>query len=168
MFGKQRGNEYCFGGQPYVPEALRGFAADTEQLCVERWGFNQWEPMYLAMADPNDGTDRVMLARKDGVVQMYKRSTGVYQGDVLKLTDAFVDGEAGLTGLLAHPAFKDNGRFFIHYSCTLMACGVTCDPGMSFSLLSPCCPQSFFLFCFLFCFNLLYCAFDCFYAFSHG
>lgn len=130
VFGEQKGNQYCFSGEPYVPEALRPFDPNTEQICLERWSFNQWEPMFLALQDPNDGSDRVFLARKDGVIQVYSRSSGQYRGDFLTVPNVFNDGEAGLTELLFHPKYKNNGRFFVHYACPLAECGVPCDNSM--------------------------------------
>jgi len=72
-------------------------------------GFRQ--PVFL---DAPAGDDRLFVVDQIGTVHVID---GDEQAVFLDLTDRVVSGgEQGLLGLAFHPAFAENGRFFVHYT----------------------------------------------------
>jgi glucose/arabinose dehydrogenase len=71
----------------------------------------------INVAIPKDGTDRVFVVERQGVIRIIK------DGEVLKrpfmdISDIVVSSfvEQGLYDIEFHPYFKKNGLFYIHYS----------------------------------------------------
>jgi glucose/arabinose dehydrogenase len=71
----------------------------------------------INVAIPKDGTDRVFVVERQGVIRIIK------DGEVLKrpfmdISDIVVSSfvEQGLYDIEFHPDFKKNGLFYIHYS----------------------------------------------------
>lgn len=71
----------------------------------------------IAIAEPGDGSGRLFIAEQAGVIR-------IYQGGAL-LPEPFLDirlrvgsrgNEQGLLGLAFHPAYAQNGQFYVNYT----------------------------------------------------
>ncbi len=71
----------------------------------------------IAIVEPGDGSGRLFIAEQPGVIR-------IYQGGAL-LTEPFLDirprvgsrgNEQGLLGLAFHPAYAQNGLFYVNYT----------------------------------------------------
>lgn len=79
------------------------------------------------MEDPNDGTDRLFFAHKNGTILLMKKSNADYLGVMIAFDNIVNDAEAGLVGFTIHPKFKNNGRFYVYRSCPADVCKVMCN-----------------------------------------
>ncbi len=78
----------------------------------------------LGYVSANDGTERMFLIDQIGLVKIINNEGKVLENDFLDLREKMVElrlsfDERGLLGLAFHPKFKENGRFFVHYSAPL-------------------------------------------------
>lgn len=73
------------------------------------------EPVHVAA--PNDGSGRVFICERPGVVKVVKDGK-VLRRPFLDIKDKTVSSflEQGLYDIEFHPKFKENGLFYIHYS----------------------------------------------------
>jgi glucose/arabinose dehydrogenase len=73
------------------------------------------EPVHVAC--PKDGTGRVFICERPGVVRIVKDGK-LLKRPFLDIKDKTVSSflEQGLYDLEFHPKFKENGLFYIHYS----------------------------------------------------
>jgi glucose/arabinose dehydrogenase len=63
-----------------------------------------------------DDPDRLYVAQKNGIISIIENGQ-VLGTPFIDLTSVVQDsGEEGLLGLAFHPDYKNNGRFFVHYS----------------------------------------------------
>lgn len=74
-----------------------------------------------ALAEPPDGSGRLFIAEQTGVIKIIQADGSVQaepfldiSGRMVKLTSAY--DESGLLGLVFHPEYATNGRFFIFYT----------------------------------------------------
>lgn len=68
---------------------------------------------------PGDGTDRLFVVEKPGVIRVFDNdSAAVSAGVFLDIRDRVDDsgGEMGLLGLAFHPDYETNGYFFVDYT----------------------------------------------------
>lgn len=77
--------------------------------------------MPVALTSPDDGTGRLFVADLPGVIRIIDADGCLQDEPFLDITDRVVDlrtgyDERGLLGLAFHPAFAENGRFFVYYS----------------------------------------------------
>ena len=76
-------------------------------------------PEAVALAYADDGTDRLFLVLKPGVIVMFQNDPAV--GSVfLDIRDRVSDrgSEEGLLGLAFDPHYRDNGYFYVYYSAS--------------------------------------------------
>ncbi|HEX8547136.1 MAG TPA: PQQ-dependent sugar dehydrogenase, partial [Cytophagaceae bacterium] len=75
-------------------------------------------PVNLAVA--NDGTNRLFINEQPGKVVVVKEGKVLpvpfldFKGKVIPLENTYA--ESGLLGLVFHPKYKENGRFFVYYT----------------------------------------------------
>lgn len=75
----------------------------------------------IALADPHDGSGRLLVADQIGVIHVVAPDGSVLATPLLDVRDRLVDvsptyDERGLLGLALHADFASNGRFYIYYS----------------------------------------------------
>lgn len=97
---------------PIASEAKADF-----ELTLVAEGFNS--PVHLA--SPPDGTGRLFVVDRVGVVYVIGADGALSPEPFLDLRDALVPlranfDERGLLGLAFHPDFAENGRFYVYYS----------------------------------------------------
>ncbi|MBI2931147.1 MAG: PQQ-dependent sugar dehydrogenase [Planctomycetes bacterium] len=76
-------------------------------------------PVYVT--HPKDGTDRLFVVERDGMIYSFENQAGVGQTDLALDISARVrrtHDEEGLLGLAFHPKFKDNGYVYLMYSAS--------------------------------------------------
>jgi glucose/arabinose dehydrogenase len=78
----------------------------------------------VVLASPGDGSGRLFVADQAGRIWPLAADGARAEAPFLDLRDSLVDlkptyDERGLLGLAFHPAFADNGRFFVYYSAPL-------------------------------------------------
>ena len=78
----------------------------------------------LAFVSPEDGTGRMFVVDQAGLIWVIDGEGRVLEeyfldlrGEIVELNPGF--DERGLLGLAFHPNFRQNGRFFVHYSAPL-------------------------------------------------
>jgi glucose/arabinose dehydrogenase len=70
----------------------------------------------LAIAAPNDGSDRLFVAEQGGRIWLIRDGTRA-ETAFLDIADRVrAGGEQGLLGLAFHPTFPEDPRFFVYYS----------------------------------------------------
>jgi glucose/arabinose dehydrogenase len=74
----------------------------------------------VGMASPKDGTHRLFVIEQGGKIKIVKNGT-LLSTPFLDISDRMEKlniaySEKGLLGLVFHPDYKNNGRFFIYYS----------------------------------------------------
>ncbi len=74
------------------------------------------QPVYLWHA--GDGTNRVFVVEKTGVIKVFYNDTSVSQYNVFLDISSKVNpvSEAGLLSIAFHPQYKLNGKFYIYYN----------------------------------------------------
>jgi predicted lipoprotein with Yx(FWY)xxD motif len=101
-----------------VPEA----AAEPIQVGVELVAEGLSAP--IALIPTNDGTGRMLLADQAGLIHVLMPDGSMLGQPFLDLTSQIVPldpnyDERGILGLAVHPAFANNGRFYVYYSAPL-------------------------------------------------
>jgi hypothetical protein len=73
-------------------------------------------PPLVITASPGD--PRLYVARRDGFVMIVDESGSVRDAPFVDLSDVVNDNgvEQGLLGLVLHPGYSENGRFFVYYT----------------------------------------------------
>lgn len=72
----------------------------------------------LGIADPGDGTGRLFIVQQSGEIRIWN-GTSLESAVFLDLSSRVTTGgEAGLLGLVFHPAYAANGEFFVNYTRT--------------------------------------------------
>jgi glucose/arabinose dehydrogenase len=80
---------------------------------LERIATGLNRPVYVTHA-PGDH-DRLFIVQQDGVVKVWKKSTGSVNATPFLTVDVHDDGnEEGLLGLAFHPDYQNNGTFYIN------------------------------------------------------
>ncbi|XXG56303.1 hypothetical protein AAC387_Pa03g3754 [Persea americana] len=111
----------CFDGKPVSLNDTQS-SVPPGGLCLERIGNGS----YLNMVAHPDGSDRVFLSNQEGKIWLAtipaQGSGGKLGLDVsnpfLDLTEqVHYDTEFGLMGMVFHPNFAKNGRFFVSFNC---------------------------------------------------
>lgn len=71
-----------------------------------------------AMAIPDDGSGRIFVLERRGLIRLITPGGVLRRTPYLDLRSRVNDGgsEQGLLGLAFHPDFRDNGRFFVHFT----------------------------------------------------
>ncbi|KAJ4782364.1 HIPL1 protein [Rhynchospora pubera] len=95
--------------------------ASPEGICIEKLD----NATFVNMAPHPDGSNRVFLLTQAGKIFLAEvpnngMGTLTYNSSqpFLDLTDrVYVDYEFGLQGIVFHPNFTNNGRFFVSYNC---------------------------------------------------
>ena len=77
-------------------------------------GFEQ--PVFVA--DPDDGTGRRFVVEQPGRIAILREDGGIDPEPFLDITDLVESGgsEQGLLSVALHPAFAENGEFFVGYT----------------------------------------------------
>lgn len=72
----------------------------------------------LDLQSPSDGTNRIFVAEKGGLIKVFGNSDSVDNFDVFLDVSGNLstESEQGLLGLAFHPDFSSNGFFYIHYT----------------------------------------------------
>ncbi len=91
----------------------------TEEIALELLADGFTTPVEFVSS--YDGTGRMFLVDQIGVVKIINNQGEVLEDNFLDLRNRMVElspnfDEKGLLGLAFHPDFKENGRFFVHYS----------------------------------------------------
>lgn len=71
----------------------------------------------LAVRHAADGSNRLFVVQRSGVILIYEPGTGILPSPFLDLTsvvDTFFEG--GLLGMAFHPSFTTNGYFYVSYT----------------------------------------------------
>ena len=74
----------------------------------------------VGLASPADGTNRLFVIEQNGKIKIIKNGTLLstpfldISNRLEKLNNSY--SEKGLLGLVFHPGYKSNGRFFVYYS----------------------------------------------------
>ncbi len=72
-------------------------------------------PLYLTHTA--DGTDRLFVLEQRGVIRIIDKEGNLLKTPFLDISEQVRSGgERGLLGLAFHPAYKENGYFYVHYS----------------------------------------------------
>ena len=107
----------CFNGNVLVPNVTQN-ESTIEGVCFERIG----DEAYLNLVPHPDGSNRAFLASQAGQVWLATLpDSGSRKQLILNKTHPFLDlsdqliadAEFGLLGLVFHPNFEKNGRFFV-------------------------------------------------------
>jgi uncharacterized repeat protein (TIGR03806 family) len=104
----------------FLPISTYAFQIDAEpsvglEPAFPALRFNR--PVLLTNA--GDGSHRIFVVEQAGIVRVFGNASDVKSSQVfLDISDRIsrVGNEEGLLGLAFHPNYKDNGRFFVHYS----------------------------------------------------
>ena len=81
----------------------------------------------VGMAAPNDGTNRIFVFEQGGKVKIVKKNV-INEKPFLDISSR-LDGlniaysEKGLLGMVFHPQYKTNGKFYVYYSAPLKLSG---------------------------------------------
>lgn len=72
----------------------------------------------LDLQSPDDGTNRIFVVEKGGLIKVFPNDMGAMQVEVfLDVSNTLsTESEQGLLGLAFHPNFSSNGFFYVHYS----------------------------------------------------
>ncbi|HCY77049.1 MAG TPA: glucose sorbosone dehydrogenase [Ignavibacteriales bacterium] len=72
----------------------------------------------LDLQNPGDGTNRLFVVERDGVIKVFPNQTNVSATKIfLDITDRVTSGgETGLLGLAFHPDYESNGYFYVNYT----------------------------------------------------
>ena len=90
-------------------------SSQPECICFETLADDLKSPTVLH--EPNDGTGRLLIATLEGVIYVYYKNGSQGSMPFLDITPKVVAGnERGLVGLVTHPNFKENRRFYIFYT----------------------------------------------------
>ncbi len=71
------------------------------------------------LQQPNDGSSRMFVVERSGRIRILRTDGTVLPGaflDIATLRGVATDGEGGLLGLAFHPAFSQNGCFYVNYT----------------------------------------------------
>ncbi len=80
----------------------------------------------LDVVTANDGTNRIFIAERAGVVKLYNSSFNLLNSNFLTISGNFTfGGERGLLSIAFHPDYENNRYFFVYY--TNAAGGVNID-----------------------------------------
>lgn len=117
-------NDYCYptvvGGNMNSQRGRKPIGDNI--LCVQPIAHHLSNP--LAAVSPNDGTHRLFVAEQSGIVYIFDSKGKLIQNkpflDIRKkiLNSGQGWDERGFLGLVFHPKFSRNGRFFVYYSTT--------------------------------------------------
>ena len=105
--------------------ALRGVSAfpqlkwDGWESIDERGKIKPLRPMVVTHA--GDGSNRMVVATQRGPIHIFENGAGTRRTHLFlditdKVQDWAKDNEEGLLGLAMHPAYKNNGQFYVYYS----------------------------------------------------
>ncbi len=72
----------------------------------------------LDLQSPDDGTNRIFVVEKGGLIKVFPNTMDTVQFEVfLDVGNTLsTESEQGLLGLTFHPNFSSNGLFYVHYS----------------------------------------------------
>jgi hypothetical protein len=70
----------------------------------------------VCVTHPRDGSNRLFIAEQPGAIRVLQPGTRTPQPFLDIRSKVLSGGEQGLLGLAFHPAFRDNGRFFVNYT----------------------------------------------------
>ncbi|MEM8928247.1 MAG: PQQ-dependent sugar dehydrogenase [Bacteroidota bacterium] len=72
----------------------------------------------LDLQSPDDGTNRIFVVEKGGLIKVFPNDMGTVQFEVfMDVGNAIsTESEQGLLGLAFHPNFSSNGFFYVHYN----------------------------------------------------
>jgi glucose/arabinose dehydrogenase len=72
----------------------------------------------LDLQSPDDGTNRIFIVEKGGLVKVFPNETNATEFDIFLNVSGNLstESEQGLLGLAFHPNFSSNGYFYVHYS----------------------------------------------------
>ena len=94
------------------PAATEGIASVIELAPVVTSGLRS--PVYVTHA--GDGSGRLSVVEQPGRIRLIK-SGALFASPFLDIADRVsFGGERGLLGLAFHPAYRQNGRYFVNYS----------------------------------------------------
>ena len=80
-----------------------------------------YKPVITSLAKPtdivsaNDGSYRLFIVQKGGTIRVYDQFLN-YKGNFLIISGLPTLGERGLLSMAFHPAYKNNGLFFVYYT----------------------------------------------------
>lgn len=74
----------------------------------------------IQLTHPGDGSDRIVVVERAGRIRIFDNAAAATNHAVMLDISAQVstDSEGGLLSVAFHPAFKDNGHFFVNYTST--------------------------------------------------
>jgi glucose/arabinose dehydrogenase len=92
-------------------------AADPRHLSISLSLRAQGLTNPVAIAAPNDGTNRLFIVEQAGRVRVYIPGSGLRSTPFLDIRSEVLDGgERGLLGLAFHPNYQRNGKFYVYYT----------------------------------------------------
>uniref|UniRef100_A0ACB8GAH0 HHIP-like protein 2 n=1 Tax=Sphaerodactylus townsendi TaxID=933632 RepID=A0ACB8GAH0_9SAUR len=118
--------DYCFPNVLKNTDLNRNLGSVVEnkegclQLCLREVANGLRNPVLMVHA--NDNTHRMFVAEQVGTVWVYLPDGSRLEEpflDIKKLVLAtpWIGDERGFLGMAFHPKYKDNGKFYIYYSC---------------------------------------------------
>jgi glucose/arabinose dehydrogenase len=69
----------------------------------------------LGLEQPNDGINRLFVAEQGGTIRIIENGAVLAQPFLDISTTVITGGEMGLLGVTFHPAFQQNGKFYVNY-----------------------------------------------------
>jgi glucose/arabinose dehydrogenase len=69
----------------------------------------------LGLEQPNDGTNRLFVAEQGGTIMIIQNGAVLAQPFLDISSKVITGGEMGLLGIAFHPAFQQNGKFYVNY-----------------------------------------------------
>jgi glucose/arabinose dehydrogenase len=91
------------------------FLLDQVEISLSPFVSGVESPLFLTHA--GDGSGRVFIAEQTGSIRIAEANRTLLPDPFLDISDRITaGGEQGLLGLAFHPAYADNGRFFVNYT----------------------------------------------------
>ena len=90
-------------------------SSQPQCICFETLAMDLKSPTVLH--EPSDGSGRLLIATLEGVIYVYYKNGSKESKPFLDISEKVVAGnERGLVGLVTHPDFKNNRRFYVYYT----------------------------------------------------
>ncbi|MBI3165603.1 MAG: PQQ-dependent sugar dehydrogenase [Anaerolineales bacterium] len=114
------------GGHEPLPAAAQTatLAPQEETLSVNAEVIASGFTVPVALVSPPDTSGRLFVVEQGGIIKIIDPQYGILPEPFLDLRERLIDlrtgyDERGLLGLVFHPEFEKNGRFFVYYTAPL-------------------------------------------------
>ena len=118
-------SNYCYPNVDEVDKrnsVLRVDSNNSINLCVKPLGVYFANPLVAVHA--NDGSRRLFVGQQNGVIYIINGEGEKLDKPFLDISDKIINSgsawdERGLLGLVFHPKYRENGRFYVYYSAPI-------------------------------------------------